>query len=831
DGMHGAVRLAQAARAHGLPVGHGAELSLDLPGEQTGVPEPAGTRLLAIARDLTGYRRLCGAISRAALAGGKNAPVYDLDATVEDLRGHVLVPTGGRRGHVRRALLERGPAAAADALRDLVAWFGAEHVVVELTDHQHPLDSEHNDVLAGLAAEQGLPVVATTNARYAAPEQAPHANLVDAIRAHRTLDDMQPWLGPGTEFLRSGAEMHDLFARYPGAVAASARLGREVAFDLRLLAPQLPPFPVPPEHGDEARYLRHLAYAGAAERYGPRARRPDAYAVIDRELAVIEELGFPGYFLTVWDIVRFARESGILAQGRGSAATSAVCYALRISNVDAVRHQLLFERFLNTERREPPDIDVDIEAQRREEVIQYVYRRHGRLNAALVANVITYRARSAVRDAARALGYSQAQQKDWAADVQRWPTVADAAAAARTAGDRHARGHEPPAAPPDVLDAAAWLDGTPRHLGIHPGGMVIASTPVSEIVPVETARMPGRTILQWDKDDAAAAGLVKFDLLGLGMLSALHHSLDLIAEHHGRRIDLGQLDPTDPAVFDLLCRADAVGLFQVESRAQLNTLPRLQPRTFFDLVVQVALIRPGPIQGGSVHPYIRRHRGEEPVTYDHPLTRKALQRTKGVPLFQEQVLQLAKDVANFSPGEADQLRRAMGSKRSRDRMQHLIRRFIAGTDRNGIPRDVSKKIFQRMEGFAGFGFPESHSFAFAHLVYSSAWLKLYYPSAYFASLLRSQPMGFYSPQTLVADARRRGVRTLPPDLNASLHHARLEPDPDSTGGVAIRLGLAGIRRIGDDVAHRIVAERDEAGPYTSIDNLTDRIQLDRHVVE
>ncbi|UKD50941.1 error-prone DNA polymerase (plasmid) [Amycolatopsis sp. FU40] len=822
DGMYGAARFAEAAKELGLRTGFGAELSLGLPARQSGVADPAGTHLLTIARNLEGYRRLCRVISRAQLAGEKGRPVYDVDELVEELRGHVLVPTGCRKSAVRRALAEKGPAAAADEVRRLADWFGAGHVAVELIDHGQPLDSTHNDMLAGIAADLGLPTIATNAVHYTDPDRGRHADMVAAIRANTSIDELEGWLpADNVAFLRSGAEMADVFRRYPGAVGRAAQLGVEVSFELDLLAPSLPPFPVPPEFPGEAAYLRHLAYAGAAERYGSRANNPRAYDVIEHELGIIEQLGFPGYFLVVWDIVRFCRERGILAQGRGSAANSAVCFALRISNVDAVKWNLLFERFLSPERDGPPDIDVDIESARREEAIQYVYETHGRFHAAQVANVITYKSRSAVREAAKALGYSQGQQDAFGKQVDRWGSIAQAK-------QPDQRGH---GIPDDVLEFAAWLEDTPRHLGVHSGGMVIADTPVSEIVPVEWATAENRSVLQWDKDDCASIGLVKFDLLGLGMLSALHYTIDLVAEHHGRRVDLGELDLADDAVYDMLCNADAIGVFQVESRAQLNTLPRLRPREFYDLVVEVALIRPGPIQGGSVHPYIRRRRGEENWAHPHPSMAAALDRTLGVPLFQEQVMQLARDCAGFTPGEADELRRAMGSKRSAAKMRRLAGRFVAGTDATGIPRPLARRIFEQIEAFAGYGFPEAHSMAFALLVYASAWFKLYYPAAFCAGLLRAQPMGFYSPQSLVADARRHGVATLQPDLNLSAPHATLEADPGSAGGVAIRLGLAGIRHVGQAVAEQIVADRDAGGPYTSIGHLTDRVQLTKPVVE
>ena len=552
-----------------------------------------------------------------------------------------------------------------------------------------------------------------------------------------------------------------------------------------------------------------LTRRGVLERYGSFAENPEAVDTVERELAVIEAKKFPGYFLIVHDIVAFCRSAGILCQGRGSAANSAVCYALGITNVDAVAHGLLFERFLSPDRDGYPDIDLDIESGRREEVIQYVYGRYGRGCAAQVANVISYRPRSAVRDVAKALGFSPGQQDAWSKRIERWP------------GDEATT---PPGVPDLVVELADELLGFPRHLGIHSGGMVICDRPVAEVVPVEWARMEGRTVVQWDKDDCAAAGLVKFDLLGLGMLTALHLMIDLVAEHHGRRVELHELQPVEPEVYAMLARADSVGVFQVESRAQMATLPRLRPRKFYDLVVEVALIRPGPIQGGSVHPYVRRRNGEK-WEHDHPLLKNALDKTLGVPLFQEQLMQVAVDVAGFSAADADELRRAMGAKRSTERMERLRGRFYDGMAANGIEGALADKIFERMLAFANFGFPESHSISFASLVYYSAWFKLHYPAAFCAALLNAQPMGFYSPQSLVADARRHGVRVRGPDVNLGGAQAVLQPDAHSAGGQAIRLGLAEIRTIGQELAEEIDGGQACDGPYRDLANLARRVRL------
>src|SRR3954451_14266076 len=764
DGFYGVVRFAEAAREVGLPTVFGAELSLGLHKPQNGMADPEGTHLLVLARDPGGYARLARVISAAQMRGHeKGKPLYNLSELAQTHGGHWLVLTGCRKGTVPSALVRDGPAAASRALADLVALFGQRNVAVELWDHNDPLDSVRNDALVQLAARAGVECVATNNVHYATPARRPLATALAAVRARRSLDEIDGWLpAAATAHLRAGAEQARRFVRYPGAVERAAALGRQCAFDLRLVTPNLPDYPVPTGH-TEMTWLRHLAYEGAERRYGPRQheRVPGAWAQIDHELQMIEALGFPAYFLIVWDIVEFCRRENIFCQGRGSAANSAVCYAIGITNADAVSLGLLFERFLSPERDGPPDIDLDIEHERREEAIQYVYNHYGRDNAAQVANVITYRPKSSIRDMGKALGHPPGQLDAWSKHVEGWIVQ-----------------HVPDDAgiPANVLELAKQVEGFPRHLGIHSGGMVICDRPVVEVCPVEWGRMEGRTVLQWDKDDCAAAGLVKIDLLGLGMLTVLHLGVDFIQDHYGVDVDLATI-PQEDAVYDMLCEADSVGVFQVESRAQMATLPRLKPRTFYDLVVEVALIRPGPIQGGSVHPYIRRRNGQEPVTYLHPLFENSLAKTLGVPLFQEQLMQMAIDVAGFSPGEADQLRQAMGSKRSRERMERLRQRLYDGMAERGVEGEVADRIYDKLAAFANFGFPESHSVSFAYLVYASSWLKLHFPAAFLAALLRAQPMGFWAPHTLVRDARRHGVKVRRPDVNASAAWSTLEPDP------------------------------------------------------
>ncbi|MBV9856909.1 MAG: error-prone DNA polymerase, partial [Streptosporangiaceae bacterium] len=775
DGMYGVPQFAQAAARRGMPrTVFGAELSLARARE--GEPDPEGRHLLVLARDPEGYRRLCSVISSAQLDGGeKGRPAYDLDTLAGAHGGHWAVLTGCRKGHVPAALAAGGPEAARAQLDMLAGMFGAENVLVELIYHNDPADEERNDALFALATEAGLGVVASGNVHYATPGQARLANALAAIRARRSLDEMDGWLpAAGTAHLRSGAEMDALLRRYPGVRERTAGLALSCAFSFHVLAPDLPDFPVPGGH-TEASWLRQLVADRAPARYGPREAAEAAYRQVGSELDVIERLGFPGYFLIVHDIVRFCEEKNILCQGRGSAANSAVCFALGITNVDPVGHKLLFERFLSDGRDGPPDIDLDIEHRRREEVIQYVYERYGRNRAAQVANVITYRPRLALRDAGRALGYTPEDGDAWVRHAGPGEAVEGDGEAVE--GDGEAGG-----APEEVAALAGQLLRLPRHLGIHSGGMVICDRPAGEVCPVEWARMPGRTVLQWDKDDCAYAGLVKFDLLGLGMLAALHDCLDLVERHHGERWALHSIPQEDPAVYRMLTEADTVGVFQVESRAQMATLPRLRPETFYDLVIEVALIRPGPIQGGSVHPYLRRRDGLEPVAVPHESMRRALAKTLGVPLFQEQMMQIAIDCAGFAPDEADRLRQAMSSKRAPERVVELRQRLLDGMAARGITGQVAEEIYGKILAFSSYGFPESHAISFAYLVYASAWLKRYYPAAFTAALLRNQPMGFYAPHTLINDARRHGVEVRGVDVNASDALATLEGAPPGPPG-------------------------------------------------
>ena len=813
-GLYGVVRFAEAARAVGLRTIFGAELTLGTTAPRTGVPDPEGEHLIVLARDPEGYARLSTLLADAHLRGGtKGEPRLHLEDLAEAHGNRWWILTGCRKGPLARALVSSGPSEARRRLDELIDAVGRDNVAVEIWDHGLPLDTARNDALALMATAADVGVVATNNVHYASAAAFPLFTALAATRARKSLDEMEGWLPPApAAVLRSAAEQERRFRRWPGAVAQAAAIGLSSAFDLRLVAPRLPHFPCP-EGMTEFEWLSELVERGARERYGAREaeRVPGAWAQIDHELEVIRGLGFAGYFLIVHDITEFCRRQNIYCQGRGSAANSAACYSLGITNADAVRLGLLFERFLSPARDGPPDIDVDIESSRREEVIQYVYGRYGRRHAAQVANVITYRPRSAIRDMAKAVGH----------------THEDALALASGGGKRALRGdavlEEEERLPEVVEKLSRDLLHRPRHLGIHSAGMVLCDRPVVEVCPVEWGRMAGRTVLQWDKEDCAAIGLVKFDLLGLGMLDALHKMVDLVAEHEGITLDLGAL-PQDDAVYDLLCAADTVGVFQVESRAQMGTLPRIEPRCFYDLVIEVALIRPGPIQGNAVNPYIRRRRGEEPVTYLHPLLEPILRRTLGVPLFQEQLMEMAVAVAGFSATEADELRQAMASKRSEERMEQLRGRLYAGMEKKGVEQLAADQIFHALAAFANFGFPESHAVSFAHLVYCSAWMKLHHPAAFYAGILNTQPMGFWSPQSLLADAERHGVGVRRPDVQRSGVGVTIE---QSEQGMMLRLGLGTVRGVGSGLASSI-----EAGaPWSSQEDLVRRAGASRAQLE
>ena len=877
DGFRGAVQVHAHASAVGLPVVYGTEIGMPLSATDeteasiadlmvpldeevpiTGEGDltrrgrvrrmhgtkPTGERetnhLVLLAPDPGGYAAISRFVTRGQFRGRKDAPVYsfrDLDQASRD--GSLVALSGCWQGAVPRAAA-RGdlPSALRHAaqLKDLFP----DRFFIELTHHGLSGDDGRNDLLAEVASRLGLQTVATNNVHYAYRHDADLAEVLAAIGGRRSLDEADGFrAATDLRHLRTSDEMAIRFSRYRGAVETAADLGRSLAFDLDLLTPELPDFAMPGGFTTEDEYLASLVYDGAREVYpgsedgiDPVARRR-----LEHELGVIGSLGFAGYFLVAWDIVQFARGRDIYCQIRGSGADSAVCRCLKVTRVDPIRLGLPFERFLSHERGRPPDIDIDFEAERREEVIQYCYRRYGRERAAMVANVITYRAKSVLQDVGKAFGLTQAQVNGLTKylDTRNPKSLREAVDLPEGLTADH------------IYDVCHRLDGFPRHLGIHSGGMVITRRPLWETTPLEWGRMADRSVLQWDKNDTAAMGLVKFDLLALGALNALHLSVDLISDIHGIDVDLAVI-PQEPIVYDMLTLADTVGIFQVESRAQMATLPKMKPRTFYDLAVEVALIRPGPIQGQSVHPYLRRRNGEEAVSFMHPAAEPILRKTLGVPIFQEQLMELARVCAGFSPGQSDRLRQAMTHKRSEDEMAKLRDEVYSGMEGKGISGKPADELWEKLQGFASFGFPESHSVSFAYIVYAASWLKFHWPAEFFAGLLNAQPMGFYSPNSLVADAVHHGVVVLTPDVNHSIHDCTIEnhdADPDDIAEyltlgwrrgmgavddpirspVTLRLGLRYVRDLGESDITRIEAARFTGGEFTSPEDFAQRTGL------
>jgi len=800
--LAGVVRAHCAAREAGLELLIGAELAL-----------LEGPRVVLLAADRAGYARLASLITAARRAAAKGA-----------YRRPGLAELGGEG--LLALLLDRaagGALPAAEHGEALAARFpGRAWLAVELL--RGPDDAAHLRACERLAARAGLVPVAAGGVRMHVRGRRALLDVLTAVRHRCTLAEA------GRRLAASG-EAHlrprPLLARiYPRELLAeSVRVAARCRFSLAELRYEYPEELVPAGL-DPATHLRRLTEAGARRRW-PGGVPARVRALIERELALIGELGYEPYFLTVHELVEFARERGILCQGRGSAANSAVCYCLGITEVDPARMEVLFERFVSRERAEPPDIDVDFEHQRREEVIQHIYRKYGRERAALAAAVIRYRPRSAVRDVGRALGLGAAQVERLARSLAWWD-------GRRVVPERLAECGLDPDGPLGRRLAALveTLVGFPRHLSQHSGGFVIARGRLSELVPIENAAMPGRTVIQWDKDDLAALGLLKVDCLALGMLTAIGKALALAGAWRGQPLTLASIPAEDPEVYAMLRRADTVGVFQVESRAQQAMLPRLAPRCFYDLVIEVAIVRPGPIQGGMVHPYLRRRQGLEPVRYPSPEVREVLERTLGVPIFQEQVMRLAVVAAGFTPGEADRLRRAMAAWRRRGGLERFEQRLVEGMRARGYEEAFARALFAQIEGFGEYGFPESHAASFALLVYCSAWLKCHHPAAFTAALLNSQPLGFHAPAQLVADARRHGVEVRPVDVTASAWDCTLEAAGagGSGGPPALRLGLRLVKGLGRAAAERVVAAR-QGGALRDLDDLARRARLGRAELE
>ena len=833
DELGGAVAFAQAADDVGLGGIIGAEITV----RHEAPPDADDSHLVLLAATREGYANLSTIITRARMESGRGQPGVSLDVVARHAAG-LFALTGCPRGWVPRRIARGDPDGACEAAATLLDIFAGQ-VAIECWDHG--LDDERRLVppLMAIARALDIPWVVTNDVHYAEPRGRIVHDVLVSLRHQRTLDTMGTRLRPNGEwYLKSARQMARRWQQYPEGLRATRDIAERCVFRMYELEPTLPKFPLPPGvTADE--YLARLVEAGAAERI-PGFRDAAAYrAQIAHELDIIRKLGMAGYFLIVWDIVRFSRREGILCQGRGSAANSVVCFCLGITAVDPVKLGLLFERFLSEDREGAPDIDIDFAHRDRERVLQYVYDRYGREHAAMVCEQITYRTKSAIRDAARVLGFSVEQADALSLHSDRFQD------------EDHARPDAPARSPfpmPDTDAAAASLDAAdrrvralpaivrglrriPRHRSIHVGGFVLTEEPLSHVVPIEPAAMEARTVIQWEKDDVEIMGLVKIDLLGLGMLTLIQDCLRYIRDTRGHTVDLARLDYTDQAVYDDLCRADTIGVFQVESRAQMNTLPRLKPRCFYDLVVEVAIIRPGPIQGEMVHPYLRRRANEEAVTYPHPSVAPILERTLGVPLFQEQGMQVAIAAAGFTPGEADALRRAMGHKRSHERMAAICERLIEGMKRNGIPEETARRIYKQINAFADYGFPESHAASFALLVYASAYLKHYYAPEFTAAILNAQPMGFYSPGTIIEDARRHGVPIRPVDASRSAFDCTLERDPATpTASPAVRLGFRLIKGLGSRSRDLLDAALRTGGPFQSIADFVRRSGLDRRAL-
>ena len=793
--LAGIVRAWQAAKEVGLPLVVGSEMRIE-----------DGPKLVLLCENLAGYQALCRLITtarRRAPKGEYRLLREDFSDTLDGLFALWIPddPTDAREGLWLRSLFPQR------------LW-----VAVEL--HRGQRDTAKLTALRALGAALDLPLVAAGDVHMHARGRRALQDVMTAIRFRTTVAEAGFRLFPnGERHLRPLRTLAELYP--PELLAESARIAQRCTFDLGQLRYQYPHELVPDGH-TATTWLRELTEQGLRWRW-PEATPEKARRLADKELALIAELGYESYFLTVHDIVRYARSQHILCQGRGSAANSVVCYALGITEIDPDRIGMLFERFVSKERDEPPDIDVDFEHERREEVIQYIFDRYGRHRAALTAVASTYHGAGAVRDVAKALGLPPDQIDALAGCIGSW---SDALPAPERLQEQGFDADNPLIR--RVLTLTAELVSFPRHLSQHPGGFVISEQPLHSLVPVENATMEGRTVVQWDKDDLDAVGLLKVDILALGMLSALRRCLDLLRVHHGRDLSLATIPAEDPTTYDMICRADTIGVFQIESRAQMAMLPRLQPRNFYDLTIEVAIVRPGPIQGDMVHPYLRRRTGEEPVTYPSEALRKVFERTLGVPLFQEQVMELAIVAAGYSPGESDDLRRSMAAWKRHGGLEHHREKLTSGMLKRGYSAEFAARIFEQIKGFGAYGFPESHAASFALLTYASCWLKCHYPAAFACALINSQPMGFYSPDQILQDLRRHGIEVRPVDVRYSTWDCTLEPD--KRGTFALRMGLRMVRGFSEVDAQRIERARLQK-PFADVVDLSDRAALDSRARE
>jgi error-prone DNA polymerase len=853
DGVYGSPRFHMAAKKIGLKAHIGAEVTTQLLGhgstrihtdqcnKRSTITNSSvslclcgGFRLPLLVSSRAGYQNLCRMITKMKLRAAKGEGSVHEEELQEHSEGLICL-TGDHDGPLALALKNGGMEAARNCTEHLTKIFGRNNVYVELQRHFHREQEARNRAAIEIARSLRLPLLATNGVCYATVRERELCDVFTALRHHRTLANAGRLLARNSErHLKSPQEMQALFADLPEAIANTVELSSRLEFTFKDLGYEFPKYPVPAGESMTS-FLERRTWEGFHERYGRasadlqnRARRQ-----IERELKLIGKLALAGYFLIVWDLVRFCRDENILVQGRGSAANSAVCYSLGITAVDAVGMELLFERFLSEERGEWPDIDLDLPSgDQRERVIQYLYKSYGERGAAMTANVITYRSRMAGREMGKALGFDPETLEKVSAAVSTWEyrdqhDTMDHRFRDAGLDPNHPRLRK-------YFELCVAVQDLPRHLGQHSGGMVICQGQLDSVVPLEPASMPGRVVVQWDKEDCADLGIIKVDLLGLGMMAALEDSLQLIRRHYHEEVSLAHLPVDDPVVYSTLQKADTIGMFQIESRAQMSCLPRLQPKRFYDIVVQVAIIRPGPIVGQMVNPYLQRRQGREAVTYPHPSLEPVLKRTLGVPLFQEQLLRIAMVAANFSGGEAEDLRRAMGFKRSQARMKEIEARLRAGMAQNEISREAQEQIILSITSFALYGFPESHAASFALIAYASAYLKCHYLAAFTAALLNNQPMGFYRPATLVKDAQRHGLKVLPIDVMKSEWQCTLEANPvvgqtfrnqeleTGNSSVALRLGLRYARGLREETGQALVRQRGLA-PFTSIRDLIHRV--------
>ncbi|MGA8163207.1 MAG: error-prone DNA polymerase [Acidobacteriaceae bacterium] len=828
NGVYGSARFHASAQRNSMRAHVGAEVTTSAFGSRLTPPawlphqfakEPARLPLLCVSRG--GYQNLCQLITQFKMRETIKA---EGAATRDDLAQYadgLICLTGGEEGPLAAALARGGEAEGRAVVEELTRLFGRENVYIELQRHQEREEEARNQAALRIARSLRLPVVGTNGVRYAKPGDREVLDVFTSIRNHVDLDHAGRLLSRNNHlYLRNAAEMTALFRDIPGAIETTREIAQRLPFELNDLGYEFPHYPVPDGETMDS-FLRKRVDEGVRLRYGRMNHdlQEKAKKQVEHELVLIAKLGFAGYFLIVWDIIQYCKRNGILIQGRGSAANSAVCYALEITAIDPVGMELLFERFLNENRGEWPDIDLDLPSEeKREQAIQYVYQRYGELGAAMTANVITYRGKSAAREVGKALGFDAESLGRLTSLVSQWEWRGENDTMANSFHHAGFDVQHPRIA--KYLELCVRLQDLPRHLGQHSGGMVICQGQLNHVVPLERASMPGRTVVQWDKEDCADLGIIKVDLLGLGMMAVIKDCLELIPEHYGDPVDFSNL-PQDPDVYKVLQKADTVGMFQIESRAQMASLPRNYPEQFYDLVVQVAIIRPGPIVGKMMHPYMRRRQKKEEVTYPHPSLEPVLRRTLGVPLFQEQLLRIAMTVANFSGAEAEELRRAVGMRRSWQRMKDLEVKLRSGMTQNNIAPHTQDEIVQAISSFALYGFPESHAASFALLAYASAYFKVKYLAAFTCAILNNQPMGFYSPAVLVKDAQRHGLRVRPIDVQESDWACTVEHEPDTT--LSLRLGLGYAHGLRQQVGEAIAAARRQDGLFRSVDELALRV--------